>query len=87
MQRFETTCHGTHLQHCPRPHWPGNALEAPHPKVVELEETAQKPSRAFGDDERAWRGQRLQAGGEVRSFALTSPSGARTTPLANWDEA
>src|SRR5438128_5023330 len=35
VQRLEAACHGTRVQHRPRPHRPGNALEAPHPKVIE----------------------------------------------------
>ena len=51
----------TWLQHRPGPHRPGNALELPNPKVLELEEAAEKPSRAFGDDDHVRLGKALQA--------------------------
>src|SRR5258708_29644191 len=53
----------------PRPHRPGNALEAPHPKVIELEETAEKSSRAFGDDDHIPFADGFQAHRKVRLLA------------------
>ena len=69
VQRLEAACHGTRLQHRPRPHRPSNTLEAPHPKVIELEETAEKSSRAFGDDDHIRFGDALQARRKVRRLA------------------
>ena len=69
MQCLETAFHGTRLQHRPGPHRPGNALELPHPKVLELEEAAEKLSRAFGDDDHVRLGKALQARREVWRLA------------------
>src|SRR5262249_6574593 len=81
VQRLEAACHGTRLQHRPRPHGPGNTLEAPHPKVIELEETAEKSSRALGDDDHIRFGDALQARRKVRRLAyhdaLLRPTGSK----------
>lgn len=41
---LEAACHGTCLQHRSTPAPARQYPEAPHPKVIELEETAKKPS-------------------------------------------
>jgi hypothetical protein len=69
VHRLEAACYGTRLQHRPHSHRPGNALEAPHPKVIELEETAEKSSRAFGDDDRIRFGNTLQPRRKIRRLA------------------
>ena len=51
MQRLEAAFHRTRPQRRPGSHRPSDALEAPRPKVIELEETAEKSSCAFGDDD------------------------------------
>ena len=38
-----------------------NAFEVPSPEVLEFEEIAKKPSRAFGDDDHVRLGDALQA--------------------------
>ena len=47
----------------------GKAGERLRPEIGELEQPADLPARALGDDERVRRGQRLQPGGEVRRLA------------------
>src|SRR6266436_2148184 len=74
MQRLEAAFHRTRPQHRPGPHRPPDALEALHPKVIELEETAEKSSRAFGDD--------LQARRKIRRLAYH----AALLRLTRWDQ-
>ena len=65
---------------------PGKRLRS---KIVDLEQTADLPSRAFGDDERVRRGQGLQPCGEVRGLA-DDPAllrGALADQVADDDEA
>src|SRR5262249_46725702 len=61
---------------------PGNTLEAPHPKVIELEETAEKSPRAFGDDDHVRFGDALQARRKVRRLAYH----AALLRLTRWDQ-
>src|SRR5262249_53669532 len=82
MHRLEAACHGTRLQHRPRPHRPGNALEAPRPKVIELEEIAEKSSRALGDDDRIRFGNALQPRRKVQRLAYH----AALLRLARWNQ-
>ncbi len=82
MQCLEAACHGTRLQNRPRPHRPRNALEAPRPKVIELEETAEKSSRALGDDDRIRLGDALQARRKVGRLAYY----AALLRLIRWDQ-
>jgi hypothetical protein len=69
VQCLEAACHGTRLKHRPRPHRPGNTLNAPRSKIIELEETAEKSSRAFSHDDHIWCGETLQARRKVRRLA------------------
>ena len=82
MHRLEATFHGTRLQHRPRPHRPGNALETPHPKVIELKETAEKSSRAVGDYDHIRFGDALQARRKIWRFAYH----AALLRLTRWDQ-
>src|SRR5262249_38961175 len=63
-------------------HRPGNTLEAPHPKVSELEETTEKSSRAFGDDDRVRFGDALKARRKVWRLAYH----AALLRLTRWDQ-
>src|SRR5262249_28791973 len=63
-------------------HRPGNTLEAPHPKVIELEETTEKSSRAFGDDDRVRFGDALKARRKVWRLAYH----AALLRLTRWDQ-
>ena len=82
MQRLEAAFHGARLQNRPGPHRPGNALELAHPKVIELEEAAEKPSCAFGDDDHVRLGEALQARRKVRRLA----DHAALFRLTRWDQ-
>ena len=69
MQRLEAAFHRTRPQRRQGPHRPGDALEVLGPEVLKLEQIAEKPSRAFGDDHRVRLGDALQARREVRRLA------------------
>ena len=69
VQRLEAARHRTRPHHRPGPDRPVNAVQVPPPKVVELEEIAEKPSRAFGDDDLVRSGDALQACRKVRRLA------------------
>ena len=82
VQRLEAAFHGTRPQRRPGPHRPGDALEVLGPEVLQLEEIAEQPSRAVGDDDRVRLGQRLQARREVRRLADDCRAPApRPTPI------
>jgi len=53
----------------PRPHRGGDALDLDGAEIAILEEIADQPARARGDDHRIRLGQGLEAGGEVRRLA------------------
>ena len=65
------------------------AGEALRPKIRALEQRADLPPCALGDDERARLGHRLQAGGDVRGLAdnPTLLRGARADQVADHNEA
>ena len=69
MQRVEAAFHRTHPQRRPGPHRPGDALEVLGPEVLQLEEVAEKPARALGDDDHVRLGDPLQPRREVRRLA------------------
>ena len=69
MQRLEAALHRTRPQRRPGPRRPGDALEVLCPEVLELEEIAEKPPRAVGDDDHVRLGDALQARREVRRLA------------------
>ena len=56
-------------QHLPSRHRLGEALHLDGAEIAVLEEIADQPPRARGDDDRVRLGQGLQPGGEVRGFA------------------
>jgi len=64
------------------------AGEALRPKIRALEQRADLPPCALGDDERARLGHRLQAGGDVRGLAdnPTLLRGARADQVADHDQ-
>src|SRR5438105_1926241 len=68
-QRLEAAFNGTRPQRRPGGHRPGDTLEVPTPEVLKLEQSAEKPSRALGDDNHVWLGDPLQTRREVRRFA------------------
>ena len=82
MQRLEAAFHRTRPQRRPGPHRPPDALEAPGPKVVELEETAEKSSCAFGDDDHIRFGNALQARRKVGRLAYY----AALLRFTRWDQ-
>ena len=61
MQRVEAAFKRTRPQRRPGSHRPGDALEVLGPEVPQLEEIAEKPSRAIRDDDHVRRGHPLQA--------------------------
>ena len=69
MQRLEAAFHRTRPQRRPGPHRPGDALEVLRPEVLQLEQIAEKSSRALGDDHHVRLGDPLQARREVRRLA------------------
>ena len=90
VQRLEAACHGIRPQHRPDPHWPVMPLKSLRPEVLELEEIAQKPSRAFADDDHVRLGDALEAGREVRRLAddaavLRLPAGSCPTTTTGRD--
>ena len=68
-QCLEPARDGTRTQHLPGRHRRGDALDLDGAEIAVLEEIADQPARACGDDDRVRLGQGLQAGGEVRRFA------------------
>jgi hypothetical protein len=56
-------------QHLPSRHRPGDALHLDGAKIADLEEIADQPARARGDDDRVRLGQGLQTAGEVGRLA------------------
>ena len=69
VQRLEAAFRGTRPQRRPGPRRPGDALEVLRPEVLKLEQIAEQPARALGDDDRVRLGDRLQARREVRRLA------------------
>ena len=69
VQRLEAAFRRTRPQRRPGPHRPGDALEVLCPEVLQLEEIAEKLSRALGDDHHVRLGDPLQARREVRRLA------------------
>ena len=65
-QRLEPARDGARTQHLPGRHRPGDALHLDGAEIAVLEEIADQPARARGDDDRVRLGQGLQPGGEVR---------------------
>jgi hypothetical protein len=82
MQRLEAAFHRTRPQRRPGPHRRPDALEAPRPKVVKQEETAEKSSGAFGDDDHIRFGDALQARRKVGRLAYY----AALLRLPRWDQ-
>src|SRR6202007_1037703 len=68
-QRLEPARDDTRPQYLPGRHRRGDALYPDGPEIAVLEEIADQPARACGDDDRIGLGQGLQPGGEVRRFA------------------
>ena len=68
-QRLEPALHRARTQHLPSRHRRGDALDLDGAEIAVLEEIADQPARARGDDDRVRLGQGLQPGGEVRRFA------------------
>src|SRR5262249_9819021 len=85
---LEPTFHQTRSQRRPVSHWRGNAFEVPRPKVLKLEEGAEKSSRAVGDDDCIRLGDPLQSCREVRGLAdnATLLSFARADQVAYHNE-
>ena len=69
MQRLEAAFHRTRSQRREGPHRPGDALEVLCPEVLKLEQIAEKPSRALGDDDHVRLGDPLQTRRKVRRLA------------------
>ena len=69
VQRLEPARDGARTQHLPGRHRRGDALDLDGAEIAVLEEIADQPARARGDDDRVRLGQGLQPGGEVRRFA------------------
>ena len=69
VQGVKAAPHGTRPQRRPGPRRPGDALEVPGPEILQLEEIAEQPARAVGDDDGTRLGQSLQARREVRRLA------------------
>ncbi len=68
-KRLEPALHRAGTQHLPSRHRRGDALHLDGAEIAVLEEIADQPARACGDDDRVRLGQGLQTGGEVRRFA------------------
>ena len=66
MQCLEVAFRPTRPQRRPRLHRPRDALEVLGPKVLQLEDIAEKPSRAVGNDDHIRLGDPLQARRKVR---------------------
>ena len=69
MQGVKAAPHGTRSQRRPGPRRAGDALEVAGPEVLQLEEIAEQPSRAVGDDDGTRLGESLQARREVWRLA------------------
>ncbi len=69
MQCLEVAFRRTRPQRRPNLHRPRDALEVLGPKVLQLEEIAEKPSRVIGDDDHVRLGQGLQARRKIRRLA------------------
>ena len=69
MQGVKAALHGACPQRRPGRRWPGDALEVPGPEIPELEEIAEKLSRAFRNNHSIRLGNGLQPGGKVRRLA------------------
>jgi hypothetical protein len=59
VQCLEAAGYRAWPQRGPRPHWLDDALDFPFPEVIQIEQIAEKLSRAFGDDEGIWLGDAL----------------------------
>ena len=68
-QRLEPARDGARTQYLPGRHRRGDALDLDGAEIAVLEEIADQPARARGDDDRVRLGQGLQPGGEVRRLA------------------
>ena len=68
-QRLEPARDDARTQHLPGRHRRGDALDLDGAEIAVLEEIADQPARARGDDDRVRLGQGLQPGGEVRRLA------------------
>ena len=68
-QGLEPALDDAGTQHLPSRHRRGDTFHLDGGKVAVLEESAEQPARARGDDDRVRLGQGLQTGGEVRRFA------------------
>ena len=69
VQRLEAAFRGTRPQRRPGPRRPGDALEVLRPEVLKLEQIAEQPARALGDDDHVRFGDRLQPRREIRRLA------------------
>src|ERR1700730_16932037 len=69
MHRLETAFDRTCPQYCENPYRPGDPLEFLWPEVLQLEETAEQPTRGLCYDYRVRLRNGLQASGEVRRLA------------------
>ena len=82
VPRLEAALDRPCSQYRPGPRWPGDALEVLGPKVPKLKKIAEKPSRAFADDNCVRRGDALQARispTPPRSWASPEPTRSPTT--------
>ena len=66
MQGIEAAFHRTRAECRPGSRRAFETLEILSAEILKLEEIAEKPSRALGDDDHAWLGDRLKARCEVR---------------------
>ena len=69
MQCLEVAFRRTRPQRHPGPHRPGDAFDFLGTKVLQLEQIAEKPSRAVGNDDGVRLGQGMQARRKVRRLA------------------
>ena len=69
MQRLETAFRRIRPHRPPGPRRAGDAPEVPKPKVLQLEEIAEKPARALCYDDAIRLGDRLQPRRKVRRLA------------------
>ena len=69
MKRVKAALHGARPQRRPGPRRPGDALKVPGPKILELEEIAEKLSRALRNNHGIRFSNGLQTGGKVRRLA------------------
>ena len=68
-QGLEPARDDARTQHLPGRHRRGDSFHLDGAEIAVLEEIADQPARARGDDDRVRLGQGLQTGGEVRCFA------------------